>query len=349
MKTNLDYVIRSVTAPGETAPTLVPVIVNRIPSRSLSTVISNAIKNNLIAGLQESAVSGIAAGVADQIYDTLCEGRGVRFGSYFYVRPYLTGQTDANGTLTKLNGIDATMIAGPDFALTLDDFSLHFTGKDTQPKIDLVKYHADGSENGFVKKGAKAQIHGSLLVVSESDDAKATFTNAKDAADVVEVDSFSSKGAQLLEFDTPAALADGAAYSVQVTRSDGDGNMRCSNTKTVKVLPGDAPSHEPHITSGHSESHADDGKCYADGSGFVLEGDNLEDAIVTIAGSANGGETWSYEETIPAEKVNFDADMLTVDGNWLDSWYNHMDVGELVKFTVETTQGEDSIQRTLAS
>ena len=47
MKTNLDYVIRSVTAPGETAPTLVPVIVNRIPSRSLSTVISNAIKNNL--------------------------------------------------------------------------------------------------------------------------------------------------------------------------------------------------------------------------------------------------------------------------------------------------------------
>ena len=109
------------------------------------------------------------------------------------------------------------------------------------------------------------------------------------------------------------------------------------------------PVNPPRITSGHSESHADDGKCYADGSGFVLEGDNLEGAIVKIAGSANEGETWSYEETIPAEKVNFDADMLTVDGNWLDSWYNHMDVGELVKFTVETTQGEDSIQRTLAS
>ena len=105
----------------------------------------------------------------------------------------------------------------------------------------------------------------------------------------------------------------------------------------------------PHITSGHSESHADDGKCYADGSGFVLEGDNLEGATVKIAGSANEGETWSYEETVPADKVNFDADMLTIDGNWLDSFYNHLDVGELVKFTVETTQGEDSIQRTLSA
>ena len=70
----------------------------------------------------------------------------MRFGSFFYVRPYLTGVTDANGTLRrKENGIDATVVAGPDFALTLDDFSLHFTGKDTQPKIDLVKYHGGGN------------------------------------------------------------------------------------------------------------------------------------------------------------------------------------------------------------
>ena len=34
------------------------------------------------------------------------------------------------------------------------------------------------------------------------------------ASQGVEVDPFSSKGAQLLEFDTPAALADGAVYSV---------------------------------------------------------------------------------------------------------------------------------------
>ena len=252
MKANLDYVIRSVTAPGEAEPSLVPVIVNRIPSRSLSAVISNAIKNNLIAGLQPSAVSGIAAGLADQIYDTLCDGRGVRFGSFFYVRPYLTGQTDANGTLRrKENGIDATIVAGPDFALTLDDFSLHFTGKDTQPKIDTVKYNAEGSDNGFVKKGAKVLVYGNLLVVSESDDAKVTFTPADGAGEPVEVAAFDFKGAQQLEFDCPAALADGKSYEVQVSRSDADGNLRVSNTKRVKVLAGAAPT-GPELTGVHA-------------------------------------------------------------------------------------------------
>ena len=40
MKANLDYVIRSVTAPGEAEPSLVPVIVNRIPSiRSFGLIV----------------------------------------------------------------------------------------------------------------------------------------------------------------------------------------------------------------------------------------------------------------------------------------------------------------------
>ena len=246
MKANLDYVIRSVTAPGEARPSLVPVIVNRIPSRPLSAVISNAIKNNLIAGLQPSAVGGIAAGLADQIYDTLCDGRGVRFGSFFYVRPYLTGRTDANGTLRrKENGIDATVVAGPDFALTLDDFSLHFTGKDGQPKVGAVKYNAEGSDNGFVKKGTKTLVYGDLLVVSESDDAKVAFAPAGGGTSApVEVAAFDFKGAQQLEFDCPAALEDGRSYEVQVSRSDAGGNLRVSNTKRVKVLAG-APGPVP--------------------------------------------------------------------------------------------------------
>ena len=142
---------------------------------------------------------------------------------------------------------------------------------------------------------------------------------------------------------------EGAELVVRTHGYDRGSSLKEVGLKNITVLAGESPSNPPRITSGHSESHADDGKCYADGSGFVLEGDNLEGALVTIAGSANEGETWSYEETIPAEKVNFDADMLTIDGNWLDSWYNHLDVGELVKFTVETTQGEDSIQRTLSA
>ena len=272
MKANLDYVIRPVTAPGEARPSLVPVIVNRIPSRPLSAVISNAIKNNLIAGLQPSAVGGIAAGLADQIYDTLCDGRGVRFGSFFYVRPYLTGVTDANGTLRrKENGIDATVVAGPDFALTLDDFSLHFTGKDDQPKVSAVKYNAEGSDNGFVKKGTKTLVYGDLLVVSESDDAKVSFAPAGGGTSApVEVAAFDFKGAQQLEFDCPAALEDGRSYEVRVSRSDAGGNLRVSNTKRVKVLAG-APG--PTLTgvhspgSGESLIHFDSG-IWFEGSGL---------------------------------------------------------------------------------
>ena len=108
------------------------------------------------------------------------------------------------------------------------------------------------------------------------------------------------------------------------------------------------PSHEPHISCAYTDGMPADGKFYANGDGVILEGRNIEDCSVKVAGSANGGETWSYEETVPADKVNFDADMLTIDGNWLDVWYNHMDIGELVRFTVETVYGEDSIIRTLA-
>ena len=170
----------------------------------------------------------------------------------------------------------------------------------------------------------------------------------------VERQTSSDDGCQRLvgRLTRPVDACEGAVLTVYTHGADRTSVLRPVPSGKLTVLAGEEPPvpvNPPRITSGHSESHADDGKCYADGSGFVLEGDNLEDAIVTVAGSANGGETWSYEETVPADKVNFDADMLTIDGNWLDTWYNHLDVGELVKFTVETTQGEDSIQRTLSA
>ena len=280
MKANLDYVIRSVTAPGETERSLIPAIVNRIPSKPLSAVISNAIKNNLIAGLQTSAVAGIAAGLADQIYDTLCEGRGVRFGSYFYVRPYLTGLTDANGALAKReNGIDATLVAGPDFALTLDDFSLHFAGRDSLPKIDSVTYNGAGADIGEMMKGKKALVNGSLLVVSESDDAKVTFTEVGGGEEAVEVTSFDAKGAQLLEFDAPAALVAGRRYSVQVERSASGGDVRVSNTRTVTVKQGETPPvvNPPLIESVESQNEPED-TVNLGGAYLFVYGDNLDTA-----------------------------------------------------------------------
>ena len=152
---------------------------------------------------------------------------------------------------------------------------------------------------------------------------------------------------QLFEAHTAELLPAGDYKLVVKSRAgDAEGPLQTS-FRRVKYLRVEDPA--PHITSGHSESHADDGKCYADGSGFVLEGENLEDAIVTIAGSANEGETWSYEETVPADKVNFENDEMLIDGAWLDSWYNHLEMGELVKVTVTNSDGEDSNTFTLAS
>ena len=339
MKANLDYVVRSVTAPGETEPTLVPVLVNRLPSRALAAVISNAIKNNLIAGLQESAVSGIAAGLADQIYDTLREGRGVRFGSYFYVRPYLTGLTDANGTLTrKGNGIDATIVAGPDFALTLDDFSLHFTGRDAQPRVDSVKYNGEGSDNGLVVKGGKVLVNGILLVVSESDDAKVTFAGAEGA---VEVTDFDAKGAQLLEFGCPAALVAGKTYAVQVSRSDGSGNVRVSNTKRVTVRDGAEPvGPAPEIEEGISAASSEEGdhKVYGADADYSLYGSNLTGATVTLL--------WEgFEGNVPADKAEIASDgtSIRLDGENLTAMMldaeHRLEPGGAITFKVTTPGG----------
>ena len=220
----------------------------------------------------------------------------------------------------------------------------------------LVTVMSDGCALGHVRQGAAFRINGKELVMLEGDTVTATL-KTEGGETVTALCPITGSASDHIDATLPAVFSD-AAFAGREVRFTVRGRCgdpeACVQEKDISAVLDAAetppvPVNPPRITSGHSESHADDGKCYADGSGFVLEGDNLEDAIVTVAGSANGGETWSYEETVPADKVNFDADMLTIDGNWLDSWYNHLDVGELVKFTVETTQGEDSIQRTLSA
>ena len=353
MKYNLDYVVRPVKAPGEEEFSLIPVIVNRIPSRSLIAVINNALKNNLIAGLQDSAVKSIADGLADQIYDTLKDGRGVRFGSYFYVRPYLTGQCDANGTLAKkVNGIEATITAGPDFGLTIDDFSLHFAGAETQPRIDFVTYNADLAERGEVKKGCKALVNGRLLVVSESDDAKVTFTDAADAAAKFEVTSFDKKGAEMLEFAAPDGLVAGHTYAVEVSRTDDAGNLRVSNTKSVKVLAGDTPSTAPVVESAYPIDHQDDTEHIREAEAFVIDGRNFgstslkyqykhgEDGWSGLSEPLDGDEEYHRNE----ENTEIEVFRQTVNGILAD---NELDTGDLVKFVITNSDGSASVQRTV--
>ena len=217
----------------------------------------------------------------------------------------------------------------------------------------LVTVMSDGCALGHVRQGAAFRINGKELV---SDTVTATL-KTEGGETVTALCPITGSASDHIDATLPAVFSD-AAFAGREVRFTVRGRCgdpeACVQEKDISAVLDAAetppvPSNPPRIVSGHSESHADDGKCYADGSGFVLEGDNLEDAVVTIAGSANEGETWSYEETVPADKVNFDADMLTIDGDWLDSWYNHLDMGELVKFTVGNTDGEDSVTRTLSA
>ena len=343
----LNYTVRTTLAPGETEPSTIPVIVDRRQPTSLTAVVENAIDRNLIAGLKPSAAEGIADGIARQLAYEFVRGRSISFGQYFYGRPYLSGTVDANGQLTAENKINVRLYKGEDFKLTLDDFSFTFEDGGNMPKIDFVVSEGGGTR-GEITAGAEIRINGRMLHL-DGDSNTATFTEVGGAGQPVVVNDFTNAGPDLLSCAFPAGLVVGKKYSVVVIRTDSNGVQTRTDSKVVLVKAAATPSNPPSITSGYTDGMSDDGKFYANGDGVILEGSNLEGATVKVAGSANGGETWSYEETVPADKVNFDADALNIDGAWLDSWYNHLEMGELVKFTVTNSDGEDSITRTLSA
>ena len=118
MKAKIAYTVREVTAPGETQPSTVPMIIDRSTTLPLAKLIANAIDRGLVAGLKPNAAEGIADGIAEQIYAEFSEGRGVAFGQFFYARPYLQGTVAPNGTLTnERNALVVAMYPGDDFKL----------------------------------------------------------------------------------------------------------------------------------------------------------------------------------------------------------------------------------------
>ena len=79
------------------APVYVPAIVEREPAVPLDEIIRRAIDRGLIAGLKASAAKQVADAIAQQMYDEFVQGRGVKFGNYFYARLYLSGTSNADG------------------------------------------------------------------------------------------------------------------------------------------------------------------------------------------------------------------------------------------------------------
>lgn len=263
-KPKLTYSVRSTQAPGELQPSIVPVIVERIAPTSLADVVENCIDRGLVAGLKPTAAEGIADGIARQIARELASGRGVKFGQYFYGRPYLSGTVGANGRLTDENSINVRLYKGEAFKLRTEDFQLSFDGAADAVKVDYI--FGDASEGGNVRgqvvTGSGVIVQG-LNLYSAGDTNKVTFVEQGSESDPVVVTSFTSQSANLLSFAWPAGLVAGKRYDVIVERTDANGVTRVSTGKTVDVVAGSAP-----VPTGPTVTAINDGT-FSDGSNVV--------------------------------------------------------------------------------
>ena len=338
MKHVLNYGVRWTRAAGAAEDSIVPVITDRAQATDLETLIENCIDRNLIAGLKPTAAQGIADGIAEQLAYELKLGRGIQFGQYFYGRPYLSGTTDANGTLSKaLNGVNVRLYKGNLFKLSLADFSMHFDGSADAPKIDFIVCDGSGVR-GEVHLGASVKVNGRFLYAAGDTD-KVYFLADGETEPVV-VDTFTAVSDELLSFAYPAGLVSGKVYKVWVERKDANGIVRRTDAKPVTVK-GSAPvGPAPDITRGYSEGEDHPDGCVFPNTAFNLVGTNLNGARVAIGWV--DGDTMTYHE-VPAEKLTVTDTVVTIAADCTEL-ADGCNVGGVLTFKVTTTGGADTYE-----
>ena len=210
-------------------PVYVPAIVEREEAVPLETVIERAIDRGLIAGIKPSAAKQIADAIAQQMYEEFRNGRGVKFGNYFYARLYLDGTSDSDGKLTSANGINVRFANGTGFRLTMDMFSFSNVNGGDIPGTDFLISEADGAERGILIPSANVILNGVNLWRDDDAGTKVGFYGIDPATGEVadeptaEVASFATKGPNALKFAWPSALAQGESYMAVPSRSaDGE-------------------------------------------------------------------------------------------------------------------------------
>ena len=235
MKAKFAYTVRSVQAPGESTPSLIPVVTSKFSPVDLATVLEKCIDRGLIAGLKANAAEGIADGIVEQIAYEFTQGRGVKFGEYFYGRPYLTGQVSANGNLTSDNKLKVRLYKGAEFKLGISDFSFTFDGSGDTVKVDNIYGNtsaAGGNTYGQIVANSPVVINGKNLF-AVGDTVKVVF-DSTDGAEHIEVSDFTYAGGNQLVCAWPALTK--STYNVKVERTDAAGTLRMSKYKLVSVI-----------------------------------------------------------------------------------------------------------------
>ena len=204
---------------------LVPAIVQREQTIPLDEIIRRAIDRGLIAGLKPSAAVQIANAICQQMYEEFSQGRGIKFGSYFYARLYLDGTTDADGRLTGANGINVRFVSGSAFRLTRDMFSFSNVEENDIPKLEFLLSSEDNAERDYLIRGAAIQLNGVNLFREGDAASKAECfeidpeTGVADDTPAATVTSFTFRGPNQLVCDWVAALDVGKRYRVVPSRS----------------------------------------------------------------------------------------------------------------------------------
>ena len=315
MKAKLNYTVRTTRAPGETRDSLVPVIVDRLSPVELESVVENCIDRGLIAGLKPTAAHGIAEGVAAQIAQEFSKGRGVKFGTYFYGRPYLSGTVDANGRLNADNSINVRLYKGESFKLSKDDYKLSFDGAGDAVKVDFVFSDAQGATRGILFSGSGVIVQGRNLWATG--DTNRVIFDEVGGDDSVVVSAFTYQGDGLLTFAWPAALEAGKRYTLTVERTDSNGVTRIATGKLVDVVQGTAPA-LPTVTSINGGSFAA-GPNYVHGTNMRFADAHPASHIVLKNGegqAVSGVEFTDTEE--PVSETQFRVNVLDNEGTLAD-------------------------------
>ena len=240
----LFYDVRVQTSRVTGGTLYLPAIVEREEAVPLDVIIERAIDRGLIAGIKPSAAKQIADAIAQQMYEEFKQGRGVKFGNYFYARLYLDGTSDADGKLTSANSINVRFVNGTGFKLTMDMFSFSNVNGGDIPGTDFLISEADGAERGILILGENVILNGVNLWRDGDAGTKVGFfgidpvTGEVSDEPTAEVANFETKGPNALKFAWPSALAQGASYMAVPSRS-ADGERWFTGTGKTATVTGE--------------------------------------------------------------------------------------------------------------
>lgn len=205
---------------------LAPYIVNRPPLAGLDDVVEAAIDRGLIAGVKSAAAREIADGIMTQVMDELRDGNGVAFGGFFTARPFLTGTTDAAGTLGEDNSLHVKLTAGDGFGIDRGSFRWRFVAASDRPRVKYAESYAAGAEKDRLQRGKPVQIHGEALVAGGD----SVFSLVAGGVETV-MAATAVRGPQLVVCEWPASLEATGPAVLAVKTSAG----RCAGHKVEIV------------------------------------------------------------------------------------------------------------------